>query len=434
MEPVNIAEQVSDLESKPKRISFIPARIVASVLVSVFLIFYCYTIIDDAYYFYYPPFPLDYLGPTQDYPAVTIWSTVIACAGILLISLLLIWKVFKLKWRLVAVGSIVILIIGFSLILAFQRMALNNILEIHAEGISGEEVNLIFYEPFREDTRAKTLDEPSTLCLKDNLPRLDGATALYPLYASFARATYPEAHYSAYDLNSGIACSRTSVAFENLLDGEVDLIFLMGVSEAQRQQAEELGLELKLVPIGREAFVFFVNRQNSMTNLSVENVRDIYSGNITNWSDVGGENREILAYQRPETSGSQTMLKEIMGDMPIVEVPIENYYDEMMGMYRAVAYKNHKNALGYSFLYYIKDMIAEDKIKFLSIDGIEPTAANVASGAYPFAHDFYAITVVRQPATNAEAARAENTEKLLEWILGPQGQSLVEETGYVPLP
>jgi len=72
-------------------------------------------------------------------------------------------------------------------------------------------------------------------------------------------------------------------------------------------------------------------------------------------------------------------------------------------------------------------------IIFLSIDGVEPTADNIANGTYPFTNDFYAITVVREPETEEDAERIYNAEKLIEWILSPQGQSLVEKTGYVPL-
>jgi phosphate transport system substrate-binding protein len=78
-------------------------------------------------------------------------------------------------------------------------------------------------------------------------------------------------------------------------------------------------------------------------------------------------------------------------------------------------------------------MIAENKIKFLSINGVEPTAANIANGTYPFASDFYAITVVREPENDIDAKRIKNTKKLMDWILSPQGQSLVEKTGYVPI-
>jgi phosphate transport system substrate-binding protein len=114
--------------------------------------------------------------------------------------------------------------------------------------------------------------------------------------------------------------------------------------------------------------------------------------------------------------------------------PEADYHDLMQEMYRAVAvFRNHKNALGYSFLFYINTMIAGDKIKLLSINGIEPTASNIADGTYPFANDFYAITVFREPENEMEAERINNTEKLIEWILSPQGQTLVEKTGYVPL-
>jgi phosphate transport system substrate-binding protein len=122
-----------------------------------------------------------------------------------------------------------------------------------------------------------------------------------------------------------------------------------------------------------------------------------------------------------------------MGDVPLVYVHEANIFDEMKGMYMAVAYKNYRNSIGYSFRYYINDMIAENRIKFLSINGVAPTVDNIASGTYPYAHDFYAVSVIREPETEAEAERIANTEKLIEWILSPQGQSLVEKTGYVPL-
>ncbi|WP_279401693.1 substrate-binding domain-containing protein [Piscibacillus salipiscarius] len=66
---------------------------------------------------------------------------------------------------------------------------------------------------------------------------------------------------------------------------------------------------LNMTPIGREAFVFFVHADNPVDSLKVEEIQGIYSGNITNWKEVGGEDVEIRAFQRPEGSGSQTMLK-----------------------------------------------------------------------------------------------------------------------------
>jgi phosphate transport system substrate-binding protein len=104
----------------------------------------------------------------------------------------------------------------------------------------------------------------------------------------------------------------------------------------------------------------------------------------------------------------------------------------MMGMYEVVAgYKNYKNSLGYSFLYYIRDMAGEKKIKFLTIDGIAPTVETIASGEYPFINDFYAVTVSNRSDLDPE--KAENIERLLAWIQSKQGQSLVEKTGYVTI-
>jgi phosphate transport system substrate-binding protein len=230
-----------------------------------------------------------------------------------------------------------------------------------------------------------------------------------------------------------VVCSRTAGAFENLIDGYADIIFLMGVSDEQRKAAEEKGLELILTPIGHEAFVFFVNRRNSIDNISSNDIKRIYSGEVTNWNEVGGSNNEIRAYQRPETSGSQTMLKQIMGDTPIVPAPEDDIYDMMAGMVSRVAnYRNYKNSLGYSFLYYVRDMVNEHNIKFLSIDGIAPTPENISSGAYPYANNFYAITV-KSGGEYLNAERTENIDSFISWILSAQGQYLVEATGYVPI-
>ena len=379
----------------------------------------------------------------EPYKPLWDWLVGIICIGTFCICLLFIWKPFGANARritaLCLAGAVVLSCVGIVSFKIYDESLTLSSLAGEVESY-GRDISLIEYEPFRENTLAMSLDEPSALRLEENLPRLDGATALYPLYSAFARATYPEADYGVYywdvykNIDAIISCSMTSGAFERLIEGKVDLIFLMGVSEQQREMAREHGLELRLTPIGREAFVFFVNKRNSASNLTVQEVRGIYAGRITNWREVGGKNDAIKPYQRAANSGSQTMLLEIMGDTPLMTPPQTDYYDLMIGMYQAVAdYKNYKNSLGYSFLFYINEMIAEDKIKFLSIDGVLPTAANITSGAYPFANDFYAITVVRKPESEMEAQRMNNTERLIAWILSPQGQSLVEKTGYAPL-
>ncbi|MFJ7913712.1 MULTISPECIES: substrate-binding domain-containing protein [unclassified Lysinibacillus] len=134
------------------------------------------------------------------------------------------------------------------------------------------------------------------------------------------------------------------------------------------------GLTFDMTPIGREAFVFFVNHKNSVENLSLEQLKQIYAGKITNWHEVGGENAAIRAFQRPADSGSQTALERMMGDIPIMEAPAENVATGMGGSIHEVSqYRNYKNAIGYTFRFYSTEMVNNHEIKLLSIDGIAPT-------------------------------------------------------------
>ena len=209
------------------------------------------------------------------------------------------------------------------------------------------------------------------------------------------------------------------------------MVFLMGISDAQLKAAELKGLDITLTPIGREAFVFFVNGRNPVNDISGDDIKRIYSGEITNWNAAGGANADIRAYQRPNDSGSQVMLKQIMGDIPMINAPEEDVFDMMMGMVKRVAhYRNYRNSLGYSFLYYARDMVNDHNIKFLSVNGVSPTSANIAGGDYLFANDFYAVTA-KQNGAYLNPQRAENIDMLLEWITSPHGEYLVEATGYV---
>ena len=376
----------------------------------------------------------DFLGPNG------VWLAFMLCGVTFVLCMLPCWKPFDAKTR-----RLVMLCTVGAAVLVTAVFAGPNIYSNSLPEAPGEDLNLYEYMPFgdpripnsADNTLAKSLDEPSTLKLEGDLPHLDGATALYPLYSAFVRATYPEGGYDPYDKEmseeSIVLCSRTSAAFESLIDGHADMVFLAGVSDEQRALAESRGLTLELTPVGREAFVFFVNRRNAMEGLSVEDIHRIYSGAVNNWSEVGGKNAEIRAYQRPDDSGSQTMLKQVMGDIPLIAAPQEDVYGTMMGLYTRVAgYKNYENSLGYSFLFYIRDMIGKNQVKFLSIDGVAPTQENIANGTYPFAYSFYAVTV-RREGEYLNAERTGQIDRLLAWILSPQGQSLVEKTGYVAL-
>ncbi|WP_379129005.1 PstS family phosphate ABC transporter substrate-binding protein [Paenibacillus sp. sgz500958] len=292
--------------------------------------------------------------------------------------------------------------------------------------VDEKEINLSDYTAFKSGSKVAVLAEPSSYRITGELPRLDGATALYPLYSAFVQAVYPAGEYNYYEFkDSKVVCSTTSEAYKKLIRGQTDIIFAAAPSKAQKELAELNGVELKLTPIGREAFVFFVNARNPVTGLTTTQIKDIYSGKITNWKSVGGKKDNIRAFQRREDSGSQTMLEKLMGDIPLMTPPQEDIADAMSGMITLTSsYRNYKNALGYSFLYYATEMNASGDIALLDIDGVKPGKDSIRSGEYPFAAEFYAVTA---------GSSNPNVQPFLDWMISSQGQELVEKTGYTSL-
>jgi phosphate transport system substrate-binding protein len=287
------------------------------------------------------------------------------------------------------------------------------------------EVNLYLYKPFNDRQTPAKLDESADYRVIDNVPVLDGATALYPVYAAFVNAVYPENEYDPKD--SAVLCGKTTDAYNNLLDGKVDIIFCAGPSEEQMRQFLERNIKITLIPIGKEAFVFFVNGENNVDNLTTDDVKNIYSGKINNWKNLGGMNKSIRVYQRPDNSGSQTALKNIMGTIPLLKPRRENISSGMGGIInRVAAYRNFNNAIGYSFLHFSTGMVKNDQIKLLSINGIYPSKETIGDDSYPFCDAFYAIYAERDDMN-------ENIKPFIAWILSKQGQELIEKTGYVPM-
>ncbi len=245
------------------------------------------------------------------------------------------------------------------------------------------------------------------------LPVIDGAEGLYPVFSAAVNALYPESSV-IFDGNSFLPESKLQMnnslrAYRGVVDGTSDIVFCTAPSKEQLAYAEENGVELTLTPIGREAFVFMVNKNNPVSELSVEQVRDIYRGNIRFWSEVGGKPLPIAALQRISGSGSQNVLLSFMnGEQPPKD------YDVFFG-----------SAIGFSFRYYAEDVIENGKIKLLSLNGVYPNKETIISGEYPVVIEFYAVTDSKNSNPNVKI--------FLNWLLSPDGQKMIEETGYIPL-
>ena len=277
--------------------------------------------------------------------------------------------------------------------------------------MQAKSIELSKYLPFDENSGIVKTD--SAAKLSGDLPVIDGAAALYPVFSGFVNAVYPSDSVSFDGENfapdSALQFHNTRGAYAAIVDGTADVVICAAPSKEQLEYAEQNGVELELVPIGREAFVFIVNKNNPVDDLTVEQVRGIYSGDIEKWSEVGGENRYIDALQRNEGSGSQTAMLSFMDGIPMKR--------SLTGPFGS--------AIGFSFRYYVEGIVENSDVKMLSLNGVYPSPENIANESYPLVSSFYAV--YRKGDDNP------NITALIDWILSDEGQGIVEKSGYAPL-
>ncbi|MBQ9009168.1 MAG: substrate-binding domain-containing protein [Clostridia bacterium] len=285
-------------------------------------------------------------------------------------------------------------------------------------------------------------------------PSMDGSTVCVPMAMEFARqwlglneedlkgfvsfSTTP----NAYDrLTRGLPNPMVTILSENVVMDDthpIDLVIGTEANADEKKAARLAGRELVFVPVCCDAFVFFISRDNPVDSLTTEQIRDIYSGTVTeadgfyeitpyirDWSEVGGEAGKILAFQRPHGSGSQTAMEElVMKDREIIAAE-ENYITGGMAeiVHRVGNYEDRPNSIGYSYLYYLNALYVEEEIKVIRVDGIEPTAENIQSGRYPFSVHYMAVYEKGN----------DNAERFVQWMTSDEGQKCIEQAGYIPL-
>ena len=292
-------------------------------------------------------------------------------------------------------------------------------------------------KPDAETTAAaETTEQPATVeevkpvgnftFTKENFPVVGGSLALKPFGQALTATVLGIPRDGAIDPE--IWEGSTTYKYQQFVDGEIELLLAYEPSEEAIEYAKSKGFEWEITAIGADALVFICSNQNPVQNLSMEQIKQIYSGEITNWKQVGGNDAPMAAYQRNRDSGSHTLFDKLinLGDK-LVEPPKEEQIESMIGLLEAVAdYDNSDSALGYTVYYYLTNM-ESDKLassKILNVDGIEPTNENIASGKYTLVNDFY----VAIPKNLPEDAPA---RILYNWIISEQGKELARRENYV---
>ncbi len=217
----------------------------------------------------------------------------------------------------------------------------------------------------------------------------------------------------------------TDEIFNTLLSRECDIVLSPAPSEEIQQQ---YGTSLEFIPISNEAIVFLVNKKNSIQNLYLEDIQNIYSGQVTSWENFTRVEKDIVAYQKPENSILQYLFNTLVlpqGSMmsPPQQIRINEEYE----LEKVISnYDGGEYAIGYDTYYYANTMLYDYNIKMLSIDGIYPTKRNIAKGIYPIMTNYYAVVRANSYAESPE-------QKLVQYLTSQIGQDLVKQSGYIPL-
>ena len=351
--------------------------------------------------------------------SMSIFWTLLLLSLLVLIFSLLFRKARKIwKW---SVFFALFFLLALCLIPAYRWYTVERFKQLN------DRINWYVYDPWRAYTKVVVVEAASEFKIAKDLPKMDGAYALYPVYSGVVRALYDRKEFEKHSRWEYLVTNGSDITFEKLLENKVDLIFSAPPSKKQIADAQAKGLKYEITPFAQEAFVFFVNSKNPVENLTSQQIRGIYSGKITDWSQIDKRlTGKIKPFQRNQGSGSQTMLEKIMGKTPIMPPLKEDRLGGMGGIINDVAnYRNYQEAIGFTFRYFSTEMFKNGEIKLLAIDGIAPTVENIRKGAYPFIADCCIITV---------KPRNENIRKIVDFMFTPAGKELIEKTGYLAIP
>lgn len=326
----------------------------------------------------------------------------------------------KLTRQIAVLVAVVVLFAAFNL--SMYQLLTRRLSNNFSDTSQAQMIDVGSYLPHQQGSDLPLLH--TELQLSGQLPVLDGAAALVPVYAGVIHNIYPRGcvtyqggvfsddnfYGENFAPDSAMQYKNTVRGYQAIVDGDTDVLFCAGPSQAQQDYAREKGVELVYVPIGLEGFVFFVNENNPVDSLTVEQIRKIYACEYTNWQQVGGANRIINPVTRLSGSGSQTAFESFMAEYPV-------------GRKSPLALTGA--SIGFSFRYYMEGIVENDAVKMLSLNGVYPSAQNIQNRSYPIVAEFYAI--YRKDNQN------ENIPVLIDWLLSEEGQSLIRQSGYVPI-
>jgi phosphate transport system substrate-binding protein len=240
-----------------------------------------------------------------------------------------------------------------------------------------------------------------------------GSTTVLPI-ADKAAEAFMDANPGADIQVSG---GGSSVGVQAVGEGTADI----GMASRELKDAEKESYpDLVQYVVAKDGIALIINNENPVESLTVEQVRQIYTGEITNWNEVGGSDAEIVVVGRDSASGTRASFEDlVMDDQEFVSTMLEK--NSNGAVQQTIA--GTPGAIGYVGLGYVDETVKGVKI---DVDGtlIDPTVENVIAGTYPISRELNMFTYGE--ATGLAAT-------FIEYILSEEGQAFVEDEGFVPV-
>lgn len=235
--------------------------------------------------------------------------------------------------------------------------------------------------------------------------------------------------------NQKNASFGTNQAYENLIDDSADVIIASrDISRNEKALSEEKGVEIMTKPLAIDGLIFIVNKNNPVSNLTSDQLRKIYTGEITNWKEVGGPDHKITPYQRDVDSGSQEKMETlVMNGQQMMDCPNALILWTMYSPYESLNIDEY--GICYSPYFYRNSMVAKNaQQKMLSIDGIEANKKTLANGSYPFTSNIYAAIRAKDYTGGSYLSSVSGfASQYFNFLFSAEGDKAVIESGYVPL-
>lgn len=238
---------------------------------------------------------------------------------------------------------------------------------------------------------------------------VSGSTSVGPVMESIAETFQAQ--------NEGVTVEIQQVGSSAGVKNAIEGTSQIGMSSRDLKD-EEKSAGLKETEIALDGIALITHKNNEVKDLTTAQIKDIYTGKITNWKEVGGKDAPIVVLSREDGSGTRDGFQEKVG-FESEELIKDAQISDGSGNIKSTV-EGNENAMGYISFGYV-----DDAVNKLTVDGVELTAENVKSNSYAISRPFVLV--------NKEDAMTEQSTKLIDFILSDEGQAIMEGKGFISI-